>query len=209
MSDYMKQDANVVSGKGMTRRGFLGLGALTGVAAAGLSLAGCAPTDTSASATASGNTGGYSFETNPGDIAESSIAETREYDVVVVGAGAAGLSVAASAAEEGAKAICIEKTAASSGAGTYYGFINTDLMAANGVAHVDEDTYAHDLIEADLGACVPALVRKVVASSAKVGNWIASLPARRATRLCSALRWVLRTPCTSMTRRRIPVPMEC
>ena len=43
------------------------------------------------------------------DIAASDIASTEDCDIVVVGAGIAGLMASLKAAEEGAKVICIEK----------------------------------------------------------------------------------------------------
>lgn len=100
------------------------------------------------------------------------VARTEEYDVVVVGAGSAGLAAAAAAAEEGARVACLEKLPASMGAGTYYGFINTDLLTANGVEPVDEGTYARALYAASLGAGDPALINAFVAHSAAAGNWL-------------------------------------
>jgi fumarate reductase flavoprotein subunit len=50
----------------------------------------------------------YSFETPPAPIPESDIREVVETDIVVVGAGPAGLAAAASAAEQGAKVVLLE-----------------------------------------------------------------------------------------------------
>jgi fumarate reductase flavoprotein subunit len=50
----------------------------------------------------------YSFETPPASIPESDIREVVETDIVVVGAGPAGLAAAASAAEQGAKVVLLE-----------------------------------------------------------------------------------------------------
>lgn len=50
----------------------------------------------------------YSFETLPAPIPESDIREVVETDIVVVGAGPAGLAAAASAAEQGARVVLIE-----------------------------------------------------------------------------------------------------
>jgi fumarate reductase flavoprotein subunit len=51
----------------------------------------------------------YSFETPPPPIPESEIVEIVETDIVVAGAGPAGLAAAASAAEKGARVVLIEK----------------------------------------------------------------------------------------------------
>ena len=50
----------------------------------------------------------YSFETPPAPIPESDIREVVETDIVVVGAGPAGLAAAASAAEQGSDVVLIE-----------------------------------------------------------------------------------------------------
>ena len=50
----------------------------------------------------------YSFEIPPAPIPESDIREVVETDIVVVGAGPAGLAAAASAAEQGAKVVLLE-----------------------------------------------------------------------------------------------------
>ncbi len=108
-------------------------------------------------------------------VAESDIAQTVECDVVIAGAGAAGLAALAAAAEEGAKVVCLEKLSSSMGVGTYYGFINTELTRANGVPDTDETAFEHDIIEACLGATNPALVHNFVKHSAQVGDWMASV----------------------------------
>ncbi len=51
----------------------------------------------------------YSFETQPPPIPESEISEIVDTDIVVAGAGPAGLAAAASAAEKGARVVLIEK----------------------------------------------------------------------------------------------------
>lgn len=157
--------------KGITRRSFLGVGTLgaTGVALAGLGLVGCTPQKTSKADSAKATS---KDEVEAVAIDESSIGSTKTYDIVVVGGCSAGLSATAAAAEEGASVICLEKTSKPAGAGTYYGFINTDLLTRNGVEPVDEDKYARDLIEAALGATNPKLVRTFVGNSASVGNWL-------------------------------------
>ena len=160
-------------GSTLSRRAFLGMGAV-GAAAIGAGLAGCAPS-TKAAPTEGGaalSDTGLSFLNAPDPIPESDITATETYDVVVVGGSSAGLAAAASAAEESARVICLEKTPTPAGAGTYYGFINTELLSRNGVAAVDEQDYEKRLIEAALGATNPKLVHAYVSNSAKVGDWL-------------------------------------
>ena len=106
----MKQD--------MSRRAFLGLGAVT-AAVAGAGLAGCAPTNNAdkaaeeGAAAAANNAGGDVMSFQPSFLTApavpSEVKEEKDCDVVVVGYGLAGSAAAKAAAEEGAKAIVIEK----------------------------------------------------------------------------------------------------
>ncbi|WP_139653440.1 FAD-dependent oxidoreductase [Raoultibacter phocaeensis] len=109
---------------GVTRRDLFKFG---GIAAAGVisagTLASCSPSSNTANAensaaqpsegttTAAGHTrdGLPSFLKAPAPITD--IAETKDFDVVVVGAGAAGVPAALSAAEAGAKVALIQKEA--------------------------------------------------------------------------------------------------
>lgn len=108
---------------GVTRRDLFKFG---GIAAAGVmgasALSACSPNESTATAgsataanegttTAAGHTrtGLPSFLKAPEPITD--IAETKEFDVVVVGAGAAGVPAALSAAEAGAKVALIQKEA--------------------------------------------------------------------------------------------------
>lgn len=108
---------------GVTRRDLFKFG---GIAAAGVmgasALSACSPSESTATAgtaaaanegttTAAGHTrtGLPSFLQAPEPITD--IAETKEFDVVVVGAGAAGVPAALSAAEAGAKVALIQKEA--------------------------------------------------------------------------------------------------
>lgn len=93
--------------KGISRRDLFKLGGLTaaGIAGAG-ALAGCSTGAT----TTTGETAGAlapSFFNAPAAI--TSVNETKEYDIVVIGAGAAGVPCALSAAESGAKVALLQK----------------------------------------------------------------------------------------------------
>ncbi|MEG0376177.1 MAG: FAD-binding protein, partial [Raoultibacter sp.] len=111
---------------GLSRRDLFKLGGVAAVGVAGLStLSACSPQGGSATADASSKTassldpavsGHYaevlpSFLAEPEPIAESDIVETKEYDVVVVGAGAAGVTCALSAVENGATVAVLQKEA--------------------------------------------------------------------------------------------------
>lgn len=98
--------------KGMSRRSFLGAGAVVAAGAAFAGLAGCSPSGETKgaeamSAAAAGETrdlGSASFELTA-DTKQAD--ETKEVDIVVVGSGMGGFSAALTAIEEGAKSVVL------------------------------------------------------------------------------------------------------
>lgn len=90
----------------MDRRSFLGLGAV-GALAAGASLAGCAPQAQNAGPATDGSLS-ETGDKGAAGIPRKEGSETRECDVAVVGAGAAGLQAALKLARGGKKVIVIE-----------------------------------------------------------------------------------------------------
>ena len=121
----------------------------TGLAAAGVvgasALAGCAPKTAAETAsladTGSADAGLPAFLQAPEPITD--FADTREYDIVVVGAGESGLSAAHSAVAAGAKVACVQN-------------IGTAQTTGNMGASVD--TTKTD--EAGIQACVAFLMEK-------------------------------------------------
>jgi hypothetical protein len=107
------------SSRGLSRRGFLGIGSLV-AAGSLLAVTGCAPASGSGNASTNGaeagaGEGGPSFLQTPAPI--TNIAETRDYDVVVIGAGAAGIPAALSARELGASVALLQKESQASSNG--------------------------------------------------------------------------------------------
>lgn len=125
----------------MTRRGFLAAGSTFALAGVG-ALAGCAsqqaasqsPADAPAQtdrAEGSSAQGAASWESAPEPIAAADIVETKEYDIVVVGAGTSGVCAALSAAEQGATVAVVQKGDLVLTHGTAFAAINTaDVLAA-------------------------------------------------------------------------------
>ena len=93
----------------MDRRSFLGLGAF-GALAAGAGLAGCAPQSAPKPAAATGEVAAATGEASAADagIPRKEGSETKECDVAIVGAGAAGLQAALKLARGGKKVVVIE-----------------------------------------------------------------------------------------------------
>ena len=102
-----------VQTKGMSRRSFLGAGAVVAAGAAFAGLTGCSPSGESKSS-ASASSSEAKAETR--DLGSSSFEitsdtkqadETKEVDIVVVGSGMGGFSAALTAVEEGAKSVVL------------------------------------------------------------------------------------------------------
>ena len=95
----------------LTRRDLFKFGGVAAMGAAGAGmLAGCAPSSAGKNGSAEGGAssdGLPSFFQQPEAITD--IAETKEFDIVVVGAGAAGVPCALAAAESGAKVALVQK----------------------------------------------------------------------------------------------------
>ena len=130
-----------------TRRNFLkgaGIGA-AGLAAAGMF--GCAPSapatsdsSDSAAGTAGSSAPASSWRTAPEPIAEDSIAETADCDVLVIGLSFSGCAAFRAAAEAGAKVIAMEAHPEDNptclGMG-HFGHINSEFLRERGVNGVD------------------------------------------------------------------------
>lgn len=123
----------------MSRRKFIGIGGLTAVAAMSAgALAGCspetAPTEEEVAAATEGT--GPSFMTAPDKIADEDIVETKDYEIVVVGAGNSGLAAVASALKNGAKVACVEKSTQANSSGMAAGGIDLDRSDPAAVQYI-------------------------------------------------------------------------
>lgn len=108
----------------LSRRNFVQLG---GVAALGATAApALSPAAAQASEPIEGAPTLPSFFTAPDPIAETDIAETHDYDLVIVGAGNAGIAAAAAAVRAGAKVAVVEKLNTANGQGNEGSGIDLD-----------------------------------------------------------------------------------
>jgi len=104
----------------------------------------------------------------------------KDYDVVVIGAGGAGLSAAISAAQSGAKVIVVEKMAMVGGntvrATGGMNAAGTEFQAKAGIADSVESFYK-DAMKGGYEKNDPVLVRKLAEESAGSVAWLTSLGA--------------------------------
>ncbi len=114
----------------LSRRSFLGLGALAAATASAAGLAGCAPQSAAAPSTTTEAATGYSWETAPEPMTAD---QSEDIDVVVIGGGMSGFSAACSAAEKGASVILLEKTGAAQFRGIDYGAVGGKLQLQAGI----------------------------------------------------------------------------
>lgn len=98
--------------KGVSRRQFLAGAGIGAIGLAGAGLVGCSakPADTVGAAAGEKVETSWSWEKQPAAIPADEIKSTVDYDVVIIGAGLAGICAAMAAAEKGAKTVIIEKT---------------------------------------------------------------------------------------------------
>lgn len=144
--------------------GALATGALAvGGALAGTSLTGCS-TNTSSTASES-----EAWDVQPNSVADK-VTETKDCDVVVVGAGNAGMVAALRAAELGAKVVVLEQN---DHAVTWAGDIDacdSQLMKDNGV-EADKEFVIKDLVRYASGKCDESLIRLWAYNSGAFVDW--------------------------------------
>lgn len=159
----------------LSRRSFLAGLALTGTAAAAAGLAGCAPSP--AMSDTGGDSGTEADEVAVGlvEVDPAQVAREVDCDILVCGAGAAGLTAAAYAAEQGAKVVCIEKTSACCDGGANHGFINTKLGLANGGTPIEVDEVANHLFLMNDGLGDTRIHRAYAEYSSVVGGWLVDM----------------------------------
>jgi fumarate reductase flavoprotein subunit len=113
----------------------------------------------------------YDFEKPPDPIRADVIKENINAEVVVVGAGIAGLSAALSAAEMGAKTILLEKTATVQARGHDNAFIGSRLQGKLGI-EIDKDEIILNLMKYGSNKPDQRLIRMWAEGSGETADWL-------------------------------------
>jgi fumarate reductase flavoprotein subunit len=104
------------------------------------------------------------------EISEDDIIETVDTEILVCGAGTSGLFCACSAAEEGAKVVCIEKFSVGGGVRDNLGAINSRLQQEDG-CEIDENEIVNDMIRYADNYCNPRLYHLWAQNSGEAIDW--------------------------------------
>ncbi len=174
--------------KGISRRVFLaGTAAAGALAAAGL--AGCTPSGDAATGGTGGSSsagaspaGDWAQSLNvdiasvlPGNTAEEvTVEDTKECDVVVIGAGCSGVNTAVRAAEQGLSVILVEKTTTIGGASLLSwapASFNSKYALAEGPA-VDTDPVIKEWVANSHWRVDAAAIRQLVNTSGEAIDWM-------------------------------------
>jgi fumarate reductase flavoprotein subunit len=113
----------------------------------------------------------YSFEVAPDLIPSSDIKKHIDADVVVIGAGIAGLSAAISAAEAGAKTVLVEKMSNVQARGHDNAFIGSRLQEKLGIK-IDKDEIIRNLMKYGANKPDQRLIRMWAEGSGKTADWL-------------------------------------
>ena len=113
----------------------------------------------------------YGFEIPPGPIPSCNIKEHIDTEVVVVGAGVAGLSTALSASEAGAKTVLLEKMATVQARGHDNAFIGSRLQKKLGI-EIDKDEVILNLMKYGSNKPNQRLIRMWAEGSSETADWL-------------------------------------
>ena len=168
----MKQENMGKTRGGVSRRGFLQGASAIAAAGALAGMTGCSPSQggkegsSEAGSQAAGSA--HSWDSAPEPITD--VKEIVDADVVVVGAGVAGLSTACSAAEQGLKVVVVEKSGAI-GPNRTFGGAGSRLMDSEGVK-IDK-SFAQEQWNRTCGnRADEALVNEFFDKSEEALNWV-------------------------------------
>lgn len=174
----------------ISRRSFLGGAAAVGAFAAATALPGCSPAASSTAKAAEGSkesssgSSAASWESKPEALTD--IAETKEFDIVIIGAGLAGNSAAEAAARNGSSVAILERTDTIQIHGIDVAALGSDWKIKNGV-DIDLDTASRLLYLWSQQTANYNLIRTWAEKTGPVMNYIESMTASQGVKMVSAL----------------------
>lgn len=161
----------------VSRRSFL-TGATAAGALAAFGLAGCAPQATSAATDAATDEDSTELASTDSDwlgsapeITEGDIVETRDTELLIVGAGNGGMAAAATAADLGLDFTLCEKTGSVQRTRHWFGAINTMYTKAAGV-EIDTAKLLNEFTRYASNQADQRVVRVWIDESAEVTEWL-------------------------------------
>lgn len=171
--------------KEFTRRSFIGASALGAMGLlSGTTLAGCTPAGkapdkgggTSSASSASNNESQPDWMNAPDPIADADIKDTVETEMLVIGAGFAGMTAALSAAQNGVKVIVAEKQSEFSQRGAGAGTVNCDFSLTFGDGAVKSIENAQFRWMQTCGNRPnESLISEYMNRSGEAGNWLVGI----------------------------------
>lgn len=174
--------------KGIKRRDFI---KGTMIAASAGVIAGCAPkaepsnqpVESNATAqpvdpnTAAQSASGEPWYGSAPEIADADIDETIDTEILICGAGHAGLTAAMAASEMGAKVIILEKNPSPALYKMYLGAVNSAAQIASGV-QIDKNEIVNELVRYGSGHVNQKLIKVWADESGETLDWLADLLAK-------------------------------
>jgi len=118
-----------------------------------------------------------SWANEPAPIDSELIKKEYSADILVIGAGIAGMSCALSAAQQGAKVICLEKFGKYTARGFNIGVCNSSYMKSRGFEN-DVDAVAREWIKRCMNRCDETLVRLFLERSGEAMDWLIEMLTR-------------------------------
>ena len=174
---------------GVSRRDFIKGSLATGaVAVAGVALASCSPAESGSASAGAGPAGvgemKHTWEVAPDPITD--VADTKDFDIVIVGAGLAGNSAAEAAARNGASVAVIERTDGIQIHGIDVAAIGSSWKLDNGV-DIDIDTACRLLYLWSQQSTNYNLIRTWGERTGEVIDYIEQMTAAQGIKMVSAL----------------------
>lgn len=156
----------------ISRRSFLHGGALAAGVVAAASLTGCQPEPKTMAETGSSEAPSEDWLGQAPNIDDAQITETLDADILIVGAGAAGMVAAATAADAGADFIICEKSSSMQVSRHFIGAVNTICAQAVNAPAVDKGKLLNEAARYASNKCNASVIKTWINESADMIAWL-------------------------------------